>query len=74
MSAREMLRGLTVPATTTFVVIACLIGLLQVPRWLLALAAELAEVVVVVGNVAFAHLAGHVVVTDDTRPYRRSTS
>lgn len=75
MSARETLRGLTVPAATVFVFLACLTGLLQVPRWLLALAAELAEVAVVAGTVALTHLAGRVVViTDDTRPYRRSTS
>lgn len=72
-TARETLRGLTVPAAAVFVVLALLTALLQIPRWLLAVAAEIAEVVVIAGQAAQDHIAGApvaVVTTVPLRPHR----
>ena len=69
-SAREVLRGLTVPAALVVVLLAVATGLLQVPRWVLAAAAEVAEVLVMLGQAAQDHVAGEPVAVVTTVPLR----
>lgn len=71
MTARDQLRGLTAPLAIVVVLVAVLTAALQVPRWTLALAAELAEAAVIAGQAAQAHLTGRVVVVTSAHyPYR----
>ncbi len=71
MSARQTLRGLTIPLAVVVCLLAILTALLQVPRWTLALAAEAAEALVVAGQAAQDHLTGRPIAVITSAPYAR---
>lgn len=71
MTARDTLRNLTIPLAIVVALVAVLVALLQIPRWVLALAAELAELLVIAGQAAQDHLAGRQVAVITNVPYAR---